>query len=282
VDHQLGFVIGVSVPLSTTALALGQSFLYAETMYPTVGAPSSFAIALKSAHGGALFSVSELRKIGLLCGLIFVLPTGIGLSLSSLSHFNPTQSVSALTANTTQPSSGYQTNDALSLGEHMLSEAKRQSDPTLSQSFMAEAKTQLSQSLAANPTDLTAQRLAAEAGMAVATNTSIPTGAGVIAAPSSSQQIIAAPATSSTTALTTTGSSNSVQGTAILIAGSDSLFVTDTHLRDNTQLYLVPQNSDQNAVIFIKSRQSGVGFTLATTAPISHDVPITWYEIVPQ
>ena len=76
-----------------------------------------------------------------------------------------------------------------------------------------------------------------------------------------------------------TVSQNATRGTVTLETGKSEIFVPYTLVKDSTQLYVTAENNPDNATIFVKNKEAGVGFTIAVTSASSAPLTITWWEI---
>ena len=50
-------------------------------------------------------------------------------------------------------------------------------------------------------------------------------------------------------------------------------------MKDTTQLYVTADKNPENVTIYVKNKEAGVGFTIASTAAPTAPVEITWWEI---
>ncbi len=95
-------------------------------------------------------------------------------------------------------------------------------------------------------------------------------------------QRLAAPQTDGNSAISSISGqveSNVHKATVVMPAGTDHLFVPYSNLEDSTQIYLVLVNNRDNATIYVSTREAGKGFTLASTAILTQDVTIEWYDV---
>ncbi|OGD82671.1 hypothetical protein A3K36_05640 [Candidatus Collierbacteria bacterium RIFOXYD2_FULL_45_13] len=58
-------------------------------------------------------------------------------------------------------------------------------------------------------------------------------------------------------------SSNTTIGTATIATGSSEIVIANNKVTDDTLIYITPVSDTSNQVLFVKSKQSGVGFTVA-------------------
>lgn len=80
------------------------------------------------------------------------------------------------------------------------------------------------------------------------------------------------------TASATTNSNTSI-GTAIISAGSTELEIRNKQINNSTYVYLTPISDTKNQVVFVKSKQEGVGFTVAINLPIINDLKFNYWLI---
>ncbi len=72
---------------------------------------------------------------------------------------------------------------------------------------------------------------------------------------------------------------NAKRGTIMLDSGKSEVFVSYTQVKDTTQLYVTAEKNPENLTIYVKNKQAGIGFTVATTSATSSPLDITWWEI---
>ncbi|KKT39203.1 MAG: hypothetical protein UW26_C0007G0020, partial [Candidatus Collierbacteria bacterium GW2011_GWF1_44_12] len=75
--------------------------------------------------------------------------------------------------------------------------------------------------------------------------------------------IIAAGENASDASASGTTNSNATIGTAILPAGQTEIAIASAKMDNNTLVYLTPVSDTKNQVLFVKSKQTGIGFTVA-------------------
>ncbi len=68
--------------------------------------------------------------------------------------------------------------------------------------------------------------------------------------------------------------SNATIGTATIATGSAEIAIANNKVTDNTLIYVTPVTDTGNQVLYVKSKQSGVGFTVAT--PLSNTSEISF------
>lgn len=217
-----------------------------------------------------LFTSVEKKRLGIACLSVFILPLVIG--SVAVNRIKPaTQLHASLASLQGQKLEAAKTNplpqDELALADYFIEKARQLSTDTSPaaadqmRSYLSQAQTQVDRS-GATPEAKSAQ---------VAALNDL----------SGTKQQIAAPAPEVKTAAAVSAKTktNSKQGTALLKAGTDSLFVEYPALKDDTQIYLVPDSTSQNVVVYVKSKEAGKGFTLATTGAVAADLSLTWYEI---
>lgn len=72
---------------------------------------------------------------------------------------------------------------------------------------------------------------------------------------------------------------NAKRGSVTLEAGKSEVFVPYMQVKDTTQLYVTAEKNPENLPIYVKNKQAGVGFTVATTSAPNSPLDITWWEI---
>lgn len=72
---------------------------------------------------------------------------------------------------------------------------------------------------------------------------------------------------------------NAKRGTVTLEAGKSEVVVPYTSVKDTTQLYVTADKNPENVTIYVKNKEAGVGFTIASTAAPTTPLEITWWEI---
>ncbi len=92
---------------------------------------------------------------------------------------------------------------------------------------------------------------------------------GIIAAPSQDQQ----------QPISTTTESNANRGTTTLQANTKEVFVSYPTIKDSTQLYVTADKNPGNLTLYVKNKEAGSGFTIASTAAPTSPLEITWWEI---
>jgi hypothetical protein len=68
-------------------------------------------------------------------------------------------------------------------------------------------------------------------------------------------------------------------GVALLPAGTDQLTIPTTVVNATSLIYLTPQTSTGNQVLYVKQSIPGTGFTVSIDAPILSDIRFTWWII---
>ncbi|HCR92557.1 MAG TPA: hypothetical protein DIU47_01195, partial [Candidatus Pacebacteria bacterium] len=97
------------------------------------------------------------------------------------------------------------------------------------------------------------------------------------------QLVIASPfTTTSSGQLAGISTSNASAGTAVLPAGQTELIIANTTLDDRTLVYLTPQSDTRNQVLYVKTKISGEGFTVAVLQPVPQDITFTYWLIKTQ
>lgn len=232
----------------------------------TFPSQSTFVHALSESSHPSLFSGKEKRVLLGLCVGAFFLPLIISLVILK-------QSVPSVALKPSPNQVAYlkqrnlmQGSDELAMAEIFLGKAITTSNPNDKQQYISEA-----QALVAliSPTSENQQELnALNQKVALAANATSP-------------QRIAAPASINSSVLAGETSSNASSSSVIMKTGSQKLFVPYAALTDKAQIYLTLSDNRNNAVIYISTRETGKGFTLASTAPLVQDIVVTWYEITP-
>ena len=72
---------------------------------------------------------------------------------------------------------------------------------------------------------------------------------------------------------------NAKRGTVVLDAGKHEVFVPYTEVKDTTQLYITAEKNPENLTLYVKNKEAGKGFTIASTATPNSPLDITWWEI---
>ncbi|EKD52783.1 MAG: hypothetical protein ACD_61C00244G0007, partial [uncultured bacterium] len=73
--------------------------------------------------------------------------------------------------------------------------------------------------------------------------------------------------------------SNATIGTATIVTGSSEVVIGSNKVTDNTLIYVTPVSDTNNQVLYVKSKESGVGFTVAIPAPINSDIQFNYWLI---
>lgn len=72
---------------------------------------------------------------------------------------------------------------------------------------------------------------------------------------------------------------NAKRGAITLEAGKSEVVVPYTSVKDTTQLYVTADKNPENVTIYVKNKEAGVGFTIASTSAPTTPLEITWWEI---
>ena len=97
------------------------------------------------------------------------------------------------------------------------------------------------------------------------------------------QLVIASPFTATESGnVAGASTSNASAGTAVLPASQTELAIANTTLDDRTLVYLTPQSDTRNQVLFVKTKISGEGFTVAVLQPVLQDITFTYWLIKTQ
>ncbi len=94
--------------------------------------------------------------------------------------------------------------------------------------------------------------------------------------------IIAQPASASANVNATSSAtinSNASISSATLKAGQTQLEITNSSVSNSTYIYLTPISDTQNQVLFVKSKNEGIGFTVAINQPINSDLTFNYWLI---
>lgn len=74
--------------------------------------------------------------------------------------------------------------------------------------------------------------------------------------------------------------SNTKRGTTTILAGDQDVIVNSPYVTNNNLIYFTPVGSTLNEVISLRSKsQTNQEFTLHLSAPLPHDLSITWWII---
>jgi len=236
---------------------------------PSFTQQDTFVHALsKSTFSHTLFSSTEKRILAALCVGVFTLPiltSFVLLRTSGKQQAFTTPSTPVALLN--QPAGITPgTSDELAMASYFMDKAGSTSGAE-SANLLSEAQALLTATTqTGEKVDTLKTQLASLLGTpGVSPNTGSP------------QRVAAAPAISG--ALSTSTSSNATGKTLMMVAGTSTLSVADPQLSEGTQIYLTIENNRDNSILYVKGKKAGSGFTLASTAPLQHDVTVTWYEI---
>lgn len=72
---------------------------------------------------------------------------------------------------------------------------------------------------------------------------------------------------------------NAKRGSVTLEAGKSEVVVPYALVKDTTQLYVTADKNPENVTIYVKNKEAGVGFTIASTSAPTAPLEITWWEI---
>jgi len=72
---------------------------------------------------------------------------------------------------------------------------------------------------------------------------------------------------------------NATRGTVMFEAGKTEVFVPYTQVKDTTQLYVNAEKNPENLTLYVKNKEAGRGFTVASTVAPNSPLDITWWEI---
>jgi len=91
--------------------------------------------------------------------------------------------------------------------------------------------------------------------------------------------IAAGETTGSNSTISGTVSSNATIGTATLPANTMEITIPSSKLDSHTLVYLTPVSDTQNQVLFVKSKQEGVGFTVAVPSTVNQDIQFNYWLV---
>jgi hypothetical protein len=74
-------------------------------------------------------------------------------------------------------------------------------------------------------------------------------------------------------------SSNSTIGTASIATGSAEITINNTNVTDNTLVYITPISNTDNQVLYVKSKQTGNGFTVAVSQPVTKETSFNFWLV---
>lgn len=96
--------------------------------------------------------------------------------------------------------------------------------------------------------------------------------------------LIIANAASSSAEASSSGTlgTNATIGTATIPAGSTQIEVSNFSVKSGTYVYLTPISDTNNQVLFVKSKEEGVGFTVAISQPLTQDTTFNYWLIQTQ
>lgn len=227
---------------------------------PVHDTQSTFISALSRTTTSALFTMGEKKVLAALCFLAFSLPLSVSLIVLKIDKPVALRVEPEQVANLT-PEQSLHGNDDLAMAEIFLDKANETlSDPVKSAMYLSQAQSLLDLTEQSGPrVENLKQKLAP--------------------AP---QRIAAPGSTLGTASISASTKSNANEFTVVMPAESQSLFVPYANLQSDSQIYVtIPYNRD-NTVIYVSSRETGRGFTLATVAPLLQDITVQWYEISSQ
>ena len=73
--------------------------------------------------------------------------------------------------------------------------------------------------------------------------------------------------------------SNSTIGIASIATGSSEIVINNSNVTDNTLVYITPISNTDNQVLYVKSKQSGSGFTVAVPQPVSKETSFNFWLV---
>ena len=74
-------------------------------------------------------------------------------------------------------------------------------------------------------------------------------------------------------------SSNATIGTATIASDSAEVVIANQKVTGQTLIYLTPISDTGNQVLYVKSKQAGVGFTVAVPAPLTNEVSFNYWLV---
>jgi len=86
-------------------------------------------------------------------------------------------------------------------------------------------------------------------------------------------------AENNTATVSGTATSNSTIGTASIATSSAEIFIANNKINDNTLIYITPISDTNNQVLFVKSKQSGSGFTIAMPQPALTETSFNYWLV---
>lgn len=93
------------------------------------------------------------------------------------------------------------------------------------------------------------------------------------------QAMIAAPEEQANANVSGQEGANAHKGQVTLPSGSSEVFVPYSSVKSDTQLYVTADVNPENLTLYVKNKEEGVGFTVASTSAPASPVEITWWEI---
>ena len=91
--------------------------------------------------------------------------------------------------------------------------------------------------------------------------------------------IIASGNNSSSGSGNTQTNTNATIGTATITAGITEINILNTKITDTTLIYVTPTSDTNGEVLFVKSKQSGVGFTIAIAKKSATDISFNFWLV---
>lgn len=91
--------------------------------------------------------------------------------------------------------------------------------------------------------------------------------------------IIAAGNDSSEATSSSSTSSNATIGTATVSANQTEVFIQNNKIDGNTLVYLTPVSDTQNQVLFVKSKETNIGFTVGINSPASQEIKFNYWLV---
>jgi len=233
----------------------------------------SFRQALHQSQSPSLFTDREQHVLIGLCLSVFLIPIIGSVVLTRIQSSSVLERGNTTTqAMMLQPATVSQSSDEVAMAGYFIEKATQLGS---SPDQQAQAATFLSQAQALLTTTTQTGATVDQLRTQVATLMGQPTA-------DPSIQRVAAAASSSASSVSGAVTSNASGNTITMKAGYSTLFVAAPTLKEGSQVYITIANNRDNAVIYVKQKDAGKGFTLASTAPLSQDSTITWYEIETQ
>ncbi|KKT34805.1 MAG: hypothetical protein UW22_C0065G0002 [Candidatus Gottesmanbacteria bacterium GW2011_GWB1_44_11c] len=73
--------------------------------------------------------------------------------------------------------------------------------------------------------------------------------------------------------------SSATIGTAIIPIGSTEVSIATTQVTNTSLIYVTPQSSTNNQVLYVKKKEENEGFTVAIDNASSQDIRFNWWIV---